>query len=81
MDYGEVILMKSSDSTAIDMIGTTINMCSKINHSASPNETVIGGDMYERIKRNHKYKFKQLNGYSVGLKLNYPIYLVNKNDL
>lgn len=79
MDYGSVILMRSSDSPSIDMIGTPINMCSKINRSAPENGIVIGGDVHEMIKRVPGYGFKQIDGYSVGFKLDYPIYLVKKN--
>lgn len=80
MDYGKVLLMKSSGSPLIDMIGTTINMCSKINHSAPPNKMVVGGDMYEIVKKGHKYKFKHIEGFSVGLKLDYPTYLVHRHS-
>jgi class 3 adenylate cyclase len=80
MDYGKVILMRSSDSSSVDMIGTPINICSKINRSASPNEIVIGGDIHELIKKCHRYGFKQIDGYSVGLKLDYPIYVVKRNN-
>lgn len=80
MDYGNVILMRSSSSASVDMIGTTINMCSKINRIASTNEIVTGGDMYERVKKIHRYRFKQVKGYSVGLKLDYPIYSVSRNN-
>ena len=79
MDYGSVILMRSSDSASLDMIGTPINMCSKINRSAPQNGIVIGGDVYEMIKKVPRYGFKQTDGYSVGLKLDYPIYEVRRN--
>ena len=78
IDYGSVILMKTNHSDSVDMIGTPINLCSKINHRAPPNGIVTGGDIYERIRKNHKYEFKQLDGYSVGLKIDYPIYQVKK---
>ncbi len=80
MDYGNVTLMRSSDSESVDMIGTPINMCSKINRSAPSNGIVIGGDVHEIIKKDHRYRFKQTDGYSVGLKLDYPIYIAGRND-
>lgn len=80
IDYGNVILMKSGDSTSVDMIGTPINMCSKINRNAPPNQIVIGGDIHEMIKKDHRYEFKQIDDYSVGLKFDYPIYVTMRND-
>ena len=80
LDYGKVILMKINNSESIDMIGTPINLCSKINHNAPPNGIVAGGDIYEMIKKIDKYHFEQIKGYSFGLKADYSIYIVNKNN-
>ena len=80
MDYGSIILMRSNHSISVDMIGTPINMCSKINHSASTNGIVVGGDVHEMLKKVPKYTFKQIDGYSVGLKLSYPIYTVKRKN-
>ena len=79
MDYGNVTLMKSSDSASIDMIGTPINMCAKINRKAPTNGIVVGGDIREMLKKVHRYEFEEIDGYSIGLKLDYPIYVVKKN--
>ncbi len=75
-DYGNVMIMNANTSTEIDMIGSPVNMCSKINHSANSNEFVIGGDFYEVVKRLHKYNFKQVHEYDVGFKSGYPVYKV-----
>ena len=79
MDYGNVTLMKSSDSASIDMIGTPINMCAKINRKAPTNGIVVGGDIREMLKKVHRYEFEEIDGYSIGLKLDYPIYVVRRN--
>lgn len=34
-DYGSVVLMKSNNSESVDMIGSPVNMCSKIDHAAT----------------------------------------------
>ncbi len=75
-DYGNVVIMNTNNSKEIDMIGSPVNMCLKINHSAKSNEFVIGGDFYEIIKKIPKYKFKQINEYDSGFKLGYPVYKV-----
>jgi class 3 adenylate cyclase len=79
MDYGNVTLMKSSDSASIDMIGIPVNMCAKINRKAPTNGIVVGGDIREMLKKVHRYEFEEIGGYSVGLKLDYPIYVARRN--
>ena len=77
-DYGPVAIMKANNSHSVDLIGTPVNMCSKINHSALPNNVVIGGDLYETVKHFQDYSMKQVKGYSVGFKYSYPIYSVTR---
>ena len=50
-DYGRVDVAKSLTSTSEDLFGPTVNICAKINSIASPNSMVIGGDLYEIVKR------------------------------
>ena len=78
MDYGAVILMKSNTSFSIDMIGSPINICAKINRYAQPNDMVIGGDLYEQVKHYDDYCFKEMSEFSLGLKMSYPIYSIKK---
>lgn len=78
VDYGSVVIMKSNGSLVPDMIGPPVNMCSKINHSATSNGVVIGGDLYEMVKHFEDYNFKQVKAYSVGFKYQYPVYSVTR---
>ncbi len=50
-DYGRVEVAKSLSSTSEDLFGPTVNLCSKINSKASPNQMVIGDriKMYKNI--------------------------------
>ena len=73
-DYGSVVLMKSNNSTSMDMIGPPVNMCSKINHAAKSNCAVIGGDLFSMVKNFDDYKFKEVEGFSLGFKHSYPVY-------
>jgi len=50
-DYGQVMIMNQTTSPGVDMIGPSLNACSKINHVAGNNEFVIGGDLYEASKK------------------------------
>jgi len=78
-DYGNVTIMKTVDST-IDLVGPTINTCSKINSLAAKNEMIIGSDLHEQLKKFGEYKFKQAGSYSVDLKHPYPTYTVSRKN-
>lgn len=77
-DYGSVCIMQSNNSASLDMIGPPVNMCSKINRIANPNEVVIGGDLHEMAKSFKDYTFKSKKGYSLGYKFDYPVYSVSR---
>ncbi|MDH5665611.1 MAG: adenylate/guanylate cyclase domain-containing protein [Nitrosopumilus sp.] len=77
-DYGSVVLMKSNTSESLDMIGAPVNMCSKINYAATKNSSVIGGDLYCMVKKFDDYKFKEIKGFSIGLKHSYPVYEIQR---
>jgi len=78
-DYGSVVLMKSNNSDSMDMIGPPVNMCSKINHAASINNSVIGGDLYLMVKGFNDYRFKEVKDVSLGFKHPYPVYEVHRS--
>jgi len=80
LDYGNVIMMDANISSISDMIGPSINMCSKINHSAKENEMVIGGDLYELVKKEKQFKFKTVKGCDLVFRQSYPVYAVTKAE-
>jgi len=73
-DYGKLTIAKSSVSTCEDIFGPTVNTCAKINGIAMPNSTIIGGDLYQIAKQFKGYEFHSLVGFSVGVRLDYPVY-------
>lgn len=77
MDFGPVAIAKILDSSKEDIFGPSVNICSKINHTANPNGMVIGSDMYEIVKKIPGYKFKLIAKFSNGLKQHYPIFSVD----
>lgn len=79
-DYGEVSIMKTNDSSSIDVFGTPVNMCAKINHAAPKNSIVIGSDLYRTAKKLESYNYQMISSYSAGLKFMYPIYSVNRKN-
>lgn len=78
-DYGMVTIAKDVDSERQDIFGPPVNMCSKINRFAKPNEMVVGGDMYEITKSSKEYIFKEVKTCSADFKFSYPIYSVQKH--
>lgn len=76
VDYGKVAVMQSNSSSNPDLVGPTVNICSKINSLAPINGVVLGGDLYEVVKKFQDYRCKKLSQYSVGLKQPYPVYLL-----
>jgi len=83
-DYGRVEVATSTGSKGEDLFGSTMNICAKINSMAEPNGIVIGGDIYEIVKSFPffgNYHFKELGGYSIGIRHQYPVYrALSKNN-
>ncbi len=79
-DYGEVSIMKTNGSSSIDVFGTPVNMCTKINHAAPKNSIVIGSDLYRTAKKLDSYSYRMINSYSVGMKFVYPVYYVSRKN-
>ena len=77
-DYGPVMIMDANESHGIDMIGPSLNMCSKINHFASKNEFVIGADLYESAKKLPDYEFASKGEFDTYLKNGYSVYAVTR---
>jgi class 3 adenylate cyclase len=80
-DYGKVEVAKSLTSTTEDLFGPVVNLCSKINSKASPNQMVIGKNLYQIIKStlgNNEYHFNLRDEYSIDStsENQYPIYSV-----
>jgi class 3 adenylate cyclase len=78
IDYGTVDLALVGDYSQIDLFGSTLNLCSKINSSSSlsiPNEIIIGDNFYRILKsfpsivrdfnflNNGEYKITETTGY------------------
>ncbi len=78
IDYGIVDLALVGDYSQIDLFGSTLNLCSKINSSSSlsiPNEIIIGDNFYRILKsfssivedfnfsNNGEYKLTETTGY------------------
>jgi class 3 adenylate cyclase len=78
LDYGEIMLAKSGSSLCEDIFGTTVSMCVKINRMAKRNGVVVGSDLYEIAKNKVDYRFHLIGSYNIGLRLEYPIYSLER---
>jgi len=80
-DYGKLTIAKSLFSIREDIFGQTVNTCAKINGIAMPNSTIIGGDLYQVARQFKGYGFHSLVGFSVGVRLDYPVYSLYRKDV
>jgi two-component system, OmpR family, response regulator ChvI len=82
-DYGRVEVATTVTSGAEDLFGPTVSMCAKINSQAEPNGIVIGGDLYEMMRRFSfkEYDFKEVKKWSIGIRYSYPVYSVVRKDI
>ncbi len=80
LDYGPLMIAKYQTSDSTDIFGPTVNLCSKLNHLASPGGVAIGSDMYEVVKKLKEYRFAEINQYESALKHRYPVYSVKSAE-
>lgn len=79
-DYGRVMLGNSSVSVVDDIFGSVVNMCSKINRLANPNQMIVGNDFHLMAKSLNGFQFKEIkSNIDIGLKNKYPVFNVRKN--
>lgn len=78
-DYGNVSIMKNG-SSSIDLVGPTINTCSKINDKAPVNGMVIGSDLYVKTRNFSEFRFKKIQSFSTGLKQSYQLFTVTRKN-
>ena len=86
LDYGVVDLALSGDYSQIDLFGTTINLCSKINSSLSiPNDITIGDNFYRILKSFssivNSYNFINNGEYTITESNRYSTYIVKRKNI
>jgi two-component system, OmpR family, response regulator ChvI len=85
-NYGRVELATSTNSNNVDLFGPAVNICSKINHLALPNQMVIYKDLYDVIEKTSFFKdyvFKNLIENKINNqqgKCQYPVYSIDSID-
>lgn len=86
-DYGTVTIARSTASQKIDLFGSVVNHCAKINSTAPPNGMVIGNDLYQTIRSisgkafDDDYLFEKIGEYPIGAQQHYTIYSIQTKPL
>ena len=86
MDYGVLDLALVGDYNQIDLFGTTINICSKINSSSLsvPNEITIGDNLYRILKSfssiSNDFHFIENGEYKITQFTSYPTYKLERKN-
>ena len=85
IDYGVLDLALVGDYSQLDLFGSTINLCSKINSSLSvPNEMVIGDNFYRVLKSfpliSNDFNFINNGEYKITNSTGYPTYLIKRTN-
>jgi CheY-like chemotaxis protein len=87
MDYGVLDLALVGDYSQIDLFGSTINLCSKINSSLSiPNEIIIGDNIYRVLKSfplmSNDFNFLENGEYKITANSpGYSTYLIKRKNI
>jgi CheY-like chemotaxis protein len=88
LDYGVVDLALAGDNYQLDIFGSAVNLCSKINSSFSSvtakNEIIIGNNFYRIIKSFpnilNKYSFINNGEFKVTENIGYPTYIIKRRS-
>ena len=87
IDYGLVDLALMGEHSQIDLFGSTINLCSKINSSSLsiPNEIIIGDNIYRVLKSfpslSKNFNFFNNSEYKITYVIRYPTYNIKKEHI
>jgi class 3 adenylate cyclase len=63
MDYGRNIIVRygsNKEKSHVDILGPAMNIAAKIQHSAQPNQILIGEDVYTRLHPSIQKQFEQV---------------------
>jgi len=87
LDYGVVDLALAGDNYQLDIFGSTVNICSKINSSSlvPKNRIIIGNNFYRILKAFpniiNKYNFINNGEFKVTENVGYPTYTIERSNI
>ena len=77
--YGPIMIAQMSTSSVVDIFGSTVNLCTKINSLANPNELVIEEKLYDIVKSHNTFAFKLKSTSFVNNNVQFNVYSVTNN--
>jgi two-component system, OmpR family, response regulator ChvI len=84
LDYGVVDLALAGDNYQLDIFGSAVNLCSKINSSSAHNEIIIGNNFYRILKSFpnilNNYNFINKGEFKVTENIGYTTYATKRRD-
>ena len=84
LDYGVVDLALAGDNYQLDIFGSAVNLCSKINSSSAHNEIIIGNNFYRILKSFpnilNNYNFINNGEFKVTENIGYSTYNIKRRD-
>ena len=86
LDYGVVDLALAGDNYQLDIFGSAVNICSKINSSSlTPHNTIIIGNNLYRILKSYstilnKYNFINNGEFKLTENIGYPTYNIKRRE-
>ncbi len=86
LDYGVVDLALAGDNYQLDIFGSAVNICSKINSSSlAPHNTIIIGNNLYRILKSYstilnKYNFITNGEFKLTENIGYPTYNIKRRE-
>ena len=63
LDFGKNIIVRygsDKENSHVDILGPSMNIASKIQHTAYPNQILIGEDVYQKLHPNMQQQFNQV---------------------
>ena len=85
LDYGVVDLALAGDNYQLDIFGSAVNLCSKINSSSAHNEIIIGNNFYRILKSFpnilNNYNFINNGEYRITENNRYSIYNIKRKNI
>jgi two-component system, OmpR family, response regulator ChvI len=84
LDYGVVDLALAGDNYQLDIFGSAVNLCSKINSSSAHNEIIIGNNFYRILKSFpnilNRYNFLDNGEFKVTENIGYHTYKIKRKS-
>ena len=77
-DYGRMESIETATSSTPDWIGPPMNLVAKMNHMATENTIVVGGDLHQTLSRFsfEDFHLEPIGELDIGIKQRYPVYSV-----